>query len=132
MNFKEMTDDQINKLIAEKLGIHWHIGSIYREPNGKRRLGCSVCGSIEPNPNFCSNAKVLLGELKKKGYWDKFAHQILDLKVIVPVGDYQYENIYHVPLAYILNPRLLCEKYLEWEGKQIFCGKCEAKSENTI
>jgi hypothetical protein len=119
MSDKEMTDDHINKLIAEKLGLGFQYS---RKPI-----------------IFTENAKVLLGELKEKDYKD-YGNFVNNLPVEIQLSydrgmlllDIHYHFVIEFINTYILNPRLLCEKYLEWEGKQIFCGKCEAKSENTI
>ena len=120
---KELTNEQLNKAVALKLGIEWH-----EEIEADECFHYCSCGrkfytdyqmwshlQDRANPDFCSNAKFLLEELQKRDEWDKIAMSILKLEVIVPVGNSHYKNIYSVSLEYILNPRLLVLAYLEWK-----------------
>ena len=51
----------------------WHSGSIYREPNGNRRFGCSKCGSAAPNPNYSTMPiQDLIARLVELGEWVEF------------------------------------------------------------
>jgi hypothetical protein len=113
--------DTLNRKVADKLGIHWHEGSMYKEPSGNRHYGCSKCGSAESNPDFTKNAAVLLGELKKKDYYDNFMDSIDTMYRVADKKDKDGLFLYYVDecfvnIDYILNPRLLCERFLEWEG----------------
>ncbi len=100
----ELSNTEINKLVAEKLGLLWH-----EEISVPPRSICSCGQNI--NSAFCSNAKVLLDELEKKGLLQNFAWKLNNNQ---RYGCAQKMND-TIPIKYILNPRLLCEECLEWE-----------------
>jgi len=94
---------ELNKRICEEMGICWHENVFEWENCDKPHHG--NC----PNPNFCTNAAVLLDTLKDEIYAVDFMDSICDY-------DGKYDD-YCVPLKYILNPVALCEKFLEWRKK---------------
>lgn len=115
-----MTDQELNRRVAEKLGIEWH-------KEGETNPFRCICGrrfnwviDVENhckafNPDFCSNAKVLLETIQEK--------QVKFYKTFMSkVGGFGYDNekreaCYFMYEKYILNPRLLCEEYLKWEER---------------
>ena len=117
-----MTDTELNKKICEKLGICWHEGDCAKLSNpydvrhGQYVLFCKHCKMEldsdyeQHNPDFTQNAKVLLEAMKEElslTDWYTFHRSV--------GGGIKKEYIY---LTYILNPRSLCEKFLEFmEGK---------------
>jgi len=89
----KMTDTELNRAVCEKLGIHF-----YEAYQKDRQLFTS--------PDFTQNAKVLLEAVKDKlslTDWYTFHRSV--------GGGIKKEYIY---LTYILNPRQLCEKFLEF------------------
>ncbi|MDD5006346.1 MAG: hypothetical protein PHS93_09010 [Candidatus Omnitrophica bacterium] len=110
----------LNRKVAEKLGIEWHeVFSIkeYLTADGYVSIYTCSCGATSKsdqelctNPDFTANAKDLIEVLMKRDDWNKFRGEILEgnhLRIID-----RTDSIY----KYILNPRLLCEAFLEWEG----------------
>ncbi len=111
-----MTDTELNKSLCLKLGLPWHEQVDY--------YTCSCGYTIlmrgevldiiplhikESNPNFTLNAKDLIEAigLNNLERWFEFS------KTIGTVID----CCVYIKLDYVTNPRLLCEAFLEWEGK---------------
>ncbi len=90
-----MTDTELNKAVAEKLGIK-------PDPEWFK----------EGYPDFTLNAKDLIEVLMKRDDWIFFREEIGTWNC------YGGKNVWvsRISLDYILNPRLLCEEYLKWEG----------------
>ena len=131
-NAKNMTDTELNSAVAKKLNIPWHeqVGNngfcdYYKCSCGweVHVYSCGACGQLlnhcnAANPDFTQNAKVLLDVMKEKLGEERFAGFIFTVgaydKADHSVGLNEWISI---DLEYILNPRQLCEKFLEWDGK---------------
>ena len=115
-----MTDTELNKKICEKLGICWH------EPLFKGSKVCRLCGTYcdaesmsEFNPDFTVNSKVLLDAIKEKLGEERYEKFI---RSFTAYTDFRGITTYMCAVdfinTYILNPRSLCEKLLDFmEGK---------------
>jgi hypothetical protein len=112
-----MTDTELNKAVAEKLGIEWH-EVVWKDCVSFKVKYCS-CGykygfkdEEHSNPDFAANAKDLIEVLMKRDDWIFFREEIGTWNC------YGGKNVWvsRISLDYILNPRLLCEEYLKWEG----------------
>lgn len=115
-----MNDTEINKAICKKLGLPWH--SEEDNHGNKGYLTECSCGqkfntNLElwlhvdnnpSNPDFLSNAAMLLNELDKKDELENFIDS-LDI--------YWFKPTLNFITKYILNPRQLAEEFLRWEGK---------------
>ncbi len=111
-----MTDTELNRKVCKKLGIEWH-EVVQRGFQNLCSCGfnCYLMVTLDKhikdsNPDFTLNAKDLIEVLMKHTGWRKFRCEILEgnhLRIID-----RTDSIY----KYILNPRLLCERFLEWEG----------------
>jgi len=116
--FQVMTDTELNRKICEKLGICCH------EPLFKGSKVCRLCGTYcdaesmsEFNPDFTVNSKVLLEAVKEKlgeeryvGFINKKNVGLVGLLTDYPI----HVHMIAVYETYILNPRSLCEKFLEF------------------
>jgi len=127
-----MTDTELNSAVAKKLNIQWHeqVGNNGFCDYYKCSCGWEVhvysCGAATQllnhcnaaNPNFTQNAKVLLEVIKEKLGEERYA---LFINSFTAYTDYRSWTTYMCAVdfinTYILNPRSLCEKFLEWEGK---------------
>jgi len=110
-DYKELSNTEINKLVMKKLGLCWHT-IVTRDEAGYH---CS-CGKVWrylstccPNPDFCSNAKTLIEELKKIDDWHGFAAKTFHHFF------YDAEYDYSIPMDYVTDPRQLAIEFLEWE-----------------
>jgi len=119
-----MTNTELNYKVAEKLGIEWH--SVKNHGTNDDKV-CPLCtcgkefitrGDLYAhvqydNPDFTLNAKNLIEVLMKRDDWIFFREEIGTWNC------YGGKNVWvsRISLDYILNPRLLCEEYLKWEGK---------------
>ena len=115
-----MTDTELNRAVAKKLGICWH------EALFKGSHICTHCGCFADkngldyfNPDFTKNAKVLLDAIKEKLGEERYMEFIHSITSYTDYRGYTtYMSIAGFIYSYILNPRSLCEKFLEFmEGK---------------
>jgi hypothetical protein len=121
-----MTDTELNRAVAKKLGLPWHEASLFTD---KVNYKCS-CGGLfrvelitehitASNPDFTQNAKVLLETLKEKLGEERYRKFI---NSFTSYTDHRPWTTYKPTVdfidEFILNPRQLCEKFLEFmEGK---------------
>ena len=114
-DYKTLPNDQINKAVAKKLGICWHDFQPYCE-NGEHTTYCIKCFEEETeqnqNPDFCTNAKVLLEELEKRDDYRYFIKHVSSWVVPFKRKEKLFLNI-----DYVKNPRQLAEEFLRWEAK---------------
>ena len=110
---KKLTDTDINKAVALKLGIEWHERTNAIMFTDFFSCSCGYQTSNredfinhikESNPDFTLNAKDLIEIILQRDDLKGFA-----LFFGFGLGD--------IELKYVLNSRLLCERFLEWEGK---------------
>ena len=119
-----MTDTELNKRLCEKLGIEWHEDT--SETSSFFKFFKCSCGkhnfrSVEEikihiqksNPDFTVNAKTLIEAIKGKEYEGLFFAQLMYGNNANVEG---IDDDGLIDRDYILNPRLLCERFLEWEG----------------
>lgn len=125
-----MTDQEINKAVALKLGLPWHEWRIIYNSGlvvvDKWECNCGETGimptgdwhCMKSNPDFLSNAAVLIRELKKR---NKLYIKGSNSGFIYKIGTVGFclhdAGNFYINFDYILNPRQLCEEYLRWEGK---------------
>jgi hypothetical protein len=68
----------INKELAELLGLCWHRNKIQLYSGGEIRYSCENCGSMDYNPDFTTDSgKIeLLRLMMKREDWERFKFQI--------------------------------------------------------
>ena len=126
-----MTDTELNQAVAKKLNIPWHeqVGNngfcdYYKCSCGweVHVYSCGACGQLlnhcnASNPDFTVNAKVLLEAMKEKLGEERYRKFI---NSFTSYTDHRPWTTYKPTVdfidEFILNPRSLCEKFLEWEG----------------
>jgi hypothetical protein len=120
--FHTMTDTELNQAVAKKLNIPWHeqVGNngfcdYYKCSCGweVHVYSCGACGQLlnhcnASNPDFTVNAKVLLEAMKEKLGEERYDNFIPFLQQT------HWFSIEEFIDAYILNPRQLCEKFLDF------------------
>jgi hypothetical protein len=109
-----MTNTELNRKICKKLGIERH-EVVWKDCKTFNVKYCS-CGykygfkdEEHSNPDFAANAKDLIEVLMKREDWREFKREI-------GLSPHSPKCLF-IDFNYILNPRLLCERFLEWEGK---------------
>lgn len=119
-DYKTLSNDQINKAVAKKLGICWH--EVIKQEFELYECACGYTHWLstgmdkhirESNPDFCQNAKVLLWTLEKKDYYNLFMAKLLYgfEQFNVEADDWDGS----IDVDYVKNPRLLAEEFLRWE-----------------
>lgn len=124
-DYKMLSDTEINKAIAEKLGICWHeiaknIIPVYTCSCGKELyLYADMNEHIKAsNPDFCTNAKVLLNVLEDSDDYLNILHP--EESFVNQIGAVVFDKYTSNPIIliedkYILDPRQLAIEYLRWK-----------------
>ena len=106
-----MTTEQMNKYVAEKLGLCWHEPIFMRRDTGEIKHICTKCMDVVTfncNPDFSQGSGIirLLEEVMKHKTWTKFACEYF-------FNDCATGDVF-IPIDYMIIPGKLLEAVVAW------------------